>query len=81
MSIECETAFLLWGRHAGVDKQTIMNLWGKLKEKTPQGEFSKKPWGELRKTSQKTDAMNVKLKELNGQLEKIKSPAADIPAY
>ena len=73
-----ETAFLLWGRHAGVDKQTIMNLWGKLKEKTPQN-LVRSLGVNYAKHPQKTDAMNVKLKELNGQLEKIKSPAADIP--
>ena len=73
-----ETAFLLWGRHAGVDKKTIMNLWGKLEEKTPQN-LVRSLGVNYAKHPQKTDAMNVKLKDLNGQLEKIKSPAADIP--
>ena len=73
-----ETAFLLWGRHAGVDKQTIMNLWGDVDPKTPKGLVN-----ELRSYyknhHQLTSGMNGKLNGLTDQLAKIESPAADIP--
>lgn len=73
-----ETAFLLWGRHAGVDKQTIMNLWGKLKEKTPEN-LVRSLTVYCTKRPKITAEMTRELNGLTDQLAKIKSPAADIP--
>ncbi|MGC6366725.1 MAG: hypothetical protein ACON35_01845, partial [Candidatus Marinamargulisbacteria bacterium] len=73
-----ETAFLLWGRHAGVDKQTIMNLWGDVDPKTPKGlVISLKDY--CKDHLQLTPGMNHKLNGLQHQLEEIERPTADIP--